>query len=134
MLETKYPSPTGKYHFQIAPWEARMSLWIESPALLKAKNDEVIFTFDNPNWSLDSAEWLNEEHVKMTLRRYPGDHTPSSFEVEVDCDAKQATVGRDAIPLDALEKHLESLCQPSQRKIQPAAPGRLASLLSRLRR
>ncbi|BCM91476.1 hypothetical protein IAD21_03349 [Abditibacteriota bacterium] len=135
MLVTKYPSPTGKYLFQISPWEARMSLWIESPALLKADTNQTIFTFKNSNWSLDSADWLDTERVKMSLRRYPGDHNPSSFEVELNCLTFQATIDGQTFDFAALEKHLEVLYRQGQTKVGHSTPvlGRLASLLSRFR-
>ncbi len=111
-----------------------MSLWIESPSLVRADDGQTMFTFRDANWSLDSAEWQDAERVKMLLRCYPGDHTPSAFEVEIDCEAKQVAVVDEVFALESLEPYLEALYHRSQRKTQSAAPGRLASLVSRLRR
>ncbi len=102
--DQKFPSPTGSYFFFISPWEARMSHWIESPELLDSISGTPILRFQDPNWSLDHAEWLSESIVKLQLRKYPGDHTPSSFAVTIDCE-KQTTQVQDptAIPLEKVE-------------------------------
>jgi len=35
--ETKSTSPTGRYVISVDPWEARMSLWVETPTLEKIR-------------------------------------------------------------------------------------------------
>lgn len=130
--QIKYPSPSDKYHFKIDAWEARMSLWIESPALVNVSSGETVLTFKESNWSLDVAEWKDEEHVTMELRRYPGDHSPSQFVVEVDCLAKKATIGDDSMELNSLEKYLEALYRRSRVRLgspTPSSSGCLVGLL-----
>ena len=72
-METKYPSPDGRYIFQIDAWEARMSLWVESPKLIDTQSGQDVFSFKDANWSLDGADWLDADRVKIFLRKYPGD-------------------------------------------------------------
>ncbi|MDB6154341.1 MAG: hypothetical protein JWL90_2794 [Chthoniobacteraceae bacterium] len=108
--ELKYPSPNGKYLFHIYPWEARMSLWIESPELIEVGVAAPLLRFRDSNWSLDRAVWLNESVVTMQVRRYPGDHTPSQFEFGIDAEKRLAAIGSaQAVPLSDLESMLETL-------------------------
>lgn len=109
MPELKYPSPGGTYVFHIYPWEARMSHWIECPKLVEVASGASLLSFKDSNWSLDRAEWLNASTVSVTLRKYPGDHTPSGFEVTLDCTAKTAALADRVIPLNKLETELQKL-------------------------
>ena len=107
-IETKYPSPSGRYVFQIVAWEARMSLWIESFTLVEAATRAPVMLLQDDNWSVDSAEWLGDSVVKMRLRKYPGNHTPSQVEVSVDCEGRTAEVqGGVRMPLAQLEHTLD---------------------------
>jgi hypothetical protein len=136
-METKAPSPGEKYLFHIFPWEARMSLWVETPQLMDTVSGQSLLAFENANWSLDEAQWLDEERVRLYLRCYPGDHSPSSFEVMIDCQQKQARL-RDGepVPLRDLEKVLEeTLCRqvkpPPTTPSQPAWRRQIAVFLKR---
>lgn len=112
--DAKFVSPTKRYAFSVSPWEARMSHWIDSFALCEVASGAVVFSPADSNWSLDGASWLGESTVLLSLRRYPGDHSPSIFEVTVDCDARTAELkGRPAIPLPALDSALEELYRGS---------------------
>ena len=90
--ETKSISPTGRYMVQIFPWEVRMSHWIETPQLLDTHTQQRLISFEDSTWSLNQADWQSNSVVKLSLRRYPGNHTPSSVEVLVDCEHDRATV------------------------------------------
>ena len=130
-METKFPSPNKKYLFQIEPWEARMSLWVETPCLIEVQNKAKLFDLRGTDWSLDSAQWLNEERVTLSLRRYPGDHSPRVFEVVIDCLANQATFDGTGTTLDQIEPYLESIYRHCQiNVVMPHPP----SILGRLRR
>lgn len=105
-----YPSPTGRFTFRVFAWEARMSHWIESFTLVDAATGRIVWHLEDPNWSLDEAKWTSDSVVAVGIRKYPGDHSPSSFEVTIDCDALTAAVmGGPAMPLDKAEPHLELL-------------------------
>ena len=113
--ENKYLSPTGAYVFHTEAWEIRMSHWIESFTLVETALGSLVFRIHDSNWSLDKAQWLDESRVRMELRKYPGDHTPASFQVLIDCEAKRAEVmGKPAIPLQNLEQALEKLYRESR--------------------
>lgn len=109
-FEVQSTSPSGRYQVRVDPWEARMSLWVETPELVDSVIGTTLLAFADPNWSLDAAAWQGER-VTLTLRRYPGDHVPSQFEVVVDCAALSATVQSMPVPsLAAIEPALERAC------------------------
>jgi hypothetical protein len=83
-------SPTGRFEVRVSPWEARMSLWIETPAIFDKASGECLFSFEDSNWSLNSANWLSEAVVELRLRKYPGGHTPPEITLTIDCVAKIA--------------------------------------------
>jgi hypothetical protein len=108
-METKYPSPDGCYYFRIYPWEARMSLWIECPDLIEAGSGQSLFRFGDSNWSLDHAEWLDYTTAELKLRKYPGNHSPSSLTATIDCVQQTASLmGAPAIPLRELESAMDA--------------------------
>ena len=114
--EEKYLSPTGTYVFHIAAWEARMSHWIESFTLVELASGASVLRLRDSNWSLDTAEWLSESEVRMQLRKYPGNHTPSSFEVRVNCEAQTAQVnGGLPMSLNKVEPALNRLYASAKR-------------------
>lgn len=105
-----HASPTGRFAFRVVAWEARMSHWIESFTLVDAATGTMVWRMDDPNWSLDSAKWIGDSVVEVSIRKYPGDHSPPSFEVTIDCDAQTAAVmGEPAMPLYRAEPLLEQL-------------------------
>lgn len=105
-----HASPTGRFAFRVVAWEARMSHWIESFTLVDAATGTIVWRMDDPNWSLDDAKWISDSVVEISTRKYPGDHSPPSFEVTIDCDARTATVmGGPSMPLHRAEPCLERL-------------------------
>jgi hypothetical protein len=108
--EGSYPSPGGEYAFHIRMWEARMSHWIESFVLIESTTRRPLIAFTDPNWSLDEARWLSSSVVRLTVRKYPGDHTPSQFTIEADCGSSLARVQDGTqIPFAQVETKLEWL-------------------------
>ena len=79
-----------------------MSLWIETPTLTDQASGEQLLGFRNPNWSLDSAEWLSESVVELKLRKYPGNHVPAEIAARIDCGDRTAEVAGKR--LDSLER------------------------------
>lgn len=103
-------SPDGRFTIEITAWEARMSHWIETPRLVDASG-AVVFAFVSSSWSLDDATWTAPRVVRMTLRKYPGNHTPPQILCTIDCDARTATIGEAVVPLAELEGHLDGSLQ-----------------------
>lgn len=102
--DTKSSSPSGRYLVRTYPWEARMSLWIETPELVDTIAGQSLLSFKDSHWSVDSVDWRGDSIAVMHLRRYPGDHLPGSFEVVIDCARRSASlIGAGSVPLDQLE-------------------------------
>ena len=105
-------SPDGRYIIRVNAWEARMSLWVETPDVWDTVANKSLLTFRDSNWSLDHASWENGNIVTMSLRKYPGDHTPPSVAVTLDCVARSATVaGKPVKSLSEIESALDSAIQ-----------------------
>ncbi|MGE0440445.1 MAG: hypothetical protein AB7S39_08115 [Gemmatimonadales bacterium] len=101
-------SPDGRYTITTSAWEVRMSLWIETPSLADSATGQVLWTPEDGNWSLDAALWTGPATLRLTLRKYPGNHTPADVTAEIDCRALTARVGDGpAEPLDTLDRRLE---------------------------
>lgn len=112
----KSTSPGGRYVIGVDMREARMSLWVESPELVDTLAGETLLRFNDSNWSLDSARWQSDSLVALQLRKYPGDHTPGSFEVLVDCALHTAAVGGTAVgDLSGVERELDRLYHAGKR-------------------
>lgn len=104
----RYPSADGRYGFLIEMWEAFNSHWVECPILMERPSGQTVLKFKSDYWSLDSAEWKSNAVVVMTLRKYPGDHLPASFELVFDCATLTATIGDEInLPVAAIEPALE---------------------------
>ena len=132
-METSFPSPSGRFEVQVAPWEARMSLWVETPTVVDTATGRKLLAFADVRWSLDAADWTSDRVVELWLRKYPGGHTPSGVMVTVDCEAETARIGETTVPLREVERTLnESLSWP--RPPAPEPRRGLAGLLHRLYR
>jgi hypothetical protein len=127
-------SPTGRFLIGISAWEARMSLWIESPTLSERDSGELLLAFTDQNWSLDSADWLDEAVVVLNLRKYPGNHRPPQVIAKIDCAARTAEVdGRRIDSLAQLEHVLdESLEWIYAAPLPPQRGGGLLGIIRRL--
>jgi hypothetical protein len=107
--EVKSTSPDGRFQVRVETWEARNSLWVESPSIYNTRTEEVLLQLQSEMWSLDKAEWKTGEVVELTLRKYPGNHTPIQLEAAVDCENQTAQIqSLPAVPLKELEQLLES--------------------------
>lgn len=53
--EARSTSPGGRYVVYVDAWEARMSLWVETPELVDTQTGRTLLGFRNTNWSLDEA-------------------------------------------------------------------------------
>ena len=86
-------SPTGRFQISVSMREVFNSHWVESPTLLEKSTGTMLLTFGDRNWSLDEARWLDDSTVALTLRKYPGNHTPADVVVTVDCAGRSAKIG-----------------------------------------
>ncbi|HEX4329091.1 MAG TPA: hypothetical protein VH105_20035 [Burkholderiales bacterium] len=113
----KSTSPDGRFAIYVDMWEAFNSHWVESPELTDTRSGATLLKFNNDNWSLDAAQWQSDTVVSLSLRKYPGDHTPSAFEVVVDCEQGNASVADMApLPLAEVEEALERLYLAGRRQ------------------
>lgn len=101
-------SPNGRWAVRTAAWEARMSLWIESPCLVDAASGAPIFAFRDVHWSLDSATWTSDDIVQWQLRNYPGHHRPVDLSVQIDCARRVAMCDGREFPLENVEAVLDA--------------------------
>ncbi|MGC4093162.1 MAG: hypothetical protein QM756_35795 [Polyangiaceae bacterium] len=102
-------SPNGRFQISVSAWEARMSHWIETPTLTDVSVKETILSFEDASWSLDDASWIDDSRVTLVMRKYPGNHKPSSVSVEIDCIARTATLGeREVKALQDLERAMNA--------------------------
>lgn len=123
-LDSRYPSPDGRYGFRISSWEARMSHWIESAELIEIGTEDTLFSFSDPNWSVDNAVWESPTVVVLTVRKYPGNHLPPDFTIVLDCEAKNVTV--DGVPMEKLhlaESYLDERVRKGRQKPKSRLPG-----------
>ncbi len=107
-IQIRSTSPDGRYIVRTASWEARASLWVDSPELLDAVSNESLLRFADPHWSLYRTQWQDATVVVLYLRKYPGNHVPPIVETVIDCRRRTATLGADeGIALCDLERALE---------------------------
>jgi len=117
-METTVPSPSGRFEVRVSPWEARMSLWVETPTVVDTATGRELLAFADVRWSLDEAEWVSDSVVELWLRKYPGSHRPPGVMVTVDCDGETAQIGEATVPFREVERTLDqALTWP-----QPPAP------------
>lgn len=88
--EVRSTSPDGRYEVRVYPWEVRMSLWVDVPAIHDTVADRTVFAPEDSHWSLGKAEWRSASVVNLQLRHYPGDHDPAWFELTLDCASLDA--------------------------------------------
>jgi hypothetical protein len=108
MEEGPLESPSQRWVVRTSPWEARMSLWIESPALIEVATSAAIFQFSDEHWSLDSAAWIGDDVVEWRVRKYPGNHLPVDLELQIDCARGVALFDDRELPLAMLERALNA--------------------------
>jgi hypothetical protein len=107
-MEIKSTSPDGRFQVTVEPWEARNSLWVESPTLRDTRRNEVLLRFESEMWSLASSEWQAAGCVQLTLRKYPGNHAPAQIVTAIDCIHRTAKVqSMEPVSLRDLEVLLE---------------------------
>lgn len=112
-------SPSGRYEVSVSPWEARMSLWVDTPTVSDTLHGAVLLAFVDGNWSLDEARWLSDHVVELRLRKYPGSHTPPQLVTTLDCKARTGQLGAETVPLNRLESALDRALTWPQPSAEP---------------
>lgn len=84
---TEHVSPSGAYAVRTADNEVRMSHWIRAAVLVDGTG-VLLFDFGDL-WSADTVRWIDDTHVAIELRRYPGDR---SAQLIVDATTQTAVV------------------------------------------
>ena len=103
-------SPDGRFQVRVAMWEARASLWVESPQIWDTVANTLVLRFSDDNWSLDHCHWQTGALAQLTLRKFPGNHAPAQVLAIVDCATQVAALpSQPQVPLPQLEAALDSL-------------------------
>ena len=101
-------SPSGRYEITIREHEAFNTHWVLTPGIKDKQTGEMVFDFENTQWSLDEGEWRGDSLLKLTLRKYPGNHQPADVIALIDCEKRTGAVGNEGQgPLDDLEARLD---------------------------
>lgn len=82
---THSTSPDGRFELRVETWEAGPSRWVSSPEFFDRHSGISLFRFQDPHWSLDQAAWESAALVRLTLRKYPGNHQPAQLSATIDC-------------------------------------------------
>lgn len=124
-------SRSGRFQIDLDEREVFNTCWVGTPTIIDRADCGVVFSFADSHWSADAAAW-DGDRVTLTVRKYPGNHTPGDLRATVDCVARTGAVG-DApqAPLVELEAALEAaLTWHWARDLPPRATG-LQGLLRR---
>jgi hypothetical protein len=90
--ELRSTSADGRFAVFVSSWEARMSLWVDTPSIVETASGQVIFAFKDINWSLDAIRWQSDSVVSLQLRKYPGNYKRDHFSIVIDLDNKSGVV------------------------------------------
>lgn len=106
--EVQSISPTGRFEVRICAWEARNALWVQNPVVVDATTGEARLRFESNLWSLDKSAWQSHSTVLLRLRKYPGNHPPTSLDVIVDLDAGTSSIqSRSVVDFTKLERCMD---------------------------
>lgn len=108
-MRTDSSSPSGRYKITFDEREVFNTCWVQVPTLVDTRTGETLLSFKDRFWSADEVEWRSDSVVVMELRKYPGNHLPSSLKMSVDCSAGSGTVeDRPPRAIAVLEQDLEA--------------------------
>jgi hypothetical protein len=101
-------SPDGRFRITVEMYEAFNSHWVLIPTIEEVESAEVLLKMDR-GWSMDESRWIGDHVVELTLRKYPGNHSPADLVATVDCVARIGIVGQgEMLPLGVLEANLNA--------------------------
>ena len=126
-------SPAGRYEITLSEREAFNSHWVHTPTLVDKHTGETLLALGS-SWSLDESAWQSDSIVALTVRKYPGNHSPPDVVAMIDCDGRTAQVGEGApVSLAELERRLDAALSWIHAQPRPAAGAR-TGLIGVLRR
>lgn len=91
-MEIISTSPDKRFQVRADVWEARNSLWVYSPSIWDVELGFRLFSFEDEDWSVDTSIWISATTVRLSLRKFPGNHRPENLTVEIDCMTLKATI------------------------------------------
>lgn len=67
-------SPDGNFAIVLAPYEMRMSHWVNQASLRDVRAKKHLLSIGDELWSADTVTWKDDSTiVTLEMRRYPGD-------------------------------------------------------------
>lgn len=103
-------SPDGRYAVVIAPYEMRMSHWVNEASLHDVASEKLILQLGRDLWSTDKVEWSSDSsRLMVEMRRYPGDVPGLSAELDLIAQVAhvQTASERETVPFDRFNDWLE---------------------------
>ena len=114
-------SPGGAFELRVDAHSGRMSHDIFTPRI-STTTGETLVGFEDSNWSLDAHQWQSDSVVRLTLRKYPGNHVPGELTCTADLAVRAATFADGTVvSLSELELALEGRLQWVERMPPPIA-------------
>jgi hypothetical protein len=106
--ELRSISPTGRFEVRVRVWEARNSLWVESPEVFDLIENKSVLRFCSDLWSLEESGWKSDSVALLVLRKFPGNHTPVHLELLADFQNQTVFVqSSQTVPFNDLEQTME---------------------------
>src|SRR5688500_11642150 len=63
--EVRSTSPDGRYRLVVTSWEARNSLWVDTPQVVEATTGEPLLRFSSDKWSVDANRWESASVLEL---------------------------------------------------------------------
>lgn len=90
-------SEDGRIEVRFSAYEARMSIWVLEPTVVRTRDDRVVVSLDGTGWdAATGVAFPRRDQVRLALRHYP-DGTNVEH-VVVDVEAERFGHGADAVP------------------------------------
>lgn len=113
-------SPLGTYQLMLTANEAMNSQWVEAGKVVRTNDGALLVEIGEWNWHVDRADWLADDRLALSLRRFPGD--VAGLSLTLDFTEGTADAGGDAhhVPFARLTQWLEDWYRAQRAKIQRA--------------
>ena len=119
-------SPDGLIEVRFDAYEARMSLWVLEPSVVRVRDGAVVMSLDGSAWDGGGIPpgWPAPDRVELHLRHYPDG--ARIYDLVVDVEAERcwlAGAGDGSVPAREAKRLLEPA---RQRHVERTAPSRVA--------
>jgi len=102
-------SDAGPYQLRIHEHSGRMSHELRTPAVIATATGEAVIAFSDSAWSLDEHQWRGDSVLRLVLRKYPGNHLPTTLDCTADLAARTVVFTDGArVPLSEFEGALNA--------------------------